>query len=176
MTYNNFNEQLAKEQNPEVQEHLTAFYLMYFSNYEVVSIDYNNPYGMFLQHAGVDKVLLKKYPNGNFKEQKLIQEKIVFSSYPNFLFEYERKSGAEGWAISLDEKPDYLLYYMNGDIYIFYFEALRKWLRDNKELFIRKYRKDTDNKNFMIPIDYVMRTLNKENLNVIKFNKDLERL
>lgn len=173
MKYNNFEQDLRREQDVEAQEHIQAFYKRYFSNYEAKFVEYDESYGKYLQHAGVDRVLTY---NGTPFKQYWVQEKVIFSDYPNFLFEYEKKSGAEGWAISNSEKADYLLYYMNGTFYIFHFGLLRKWLRENLELFIYKYRKDTDNKNLMIPIDTAIRELNKEYVTVIGIDKELERI
>lgn len=173
MMYTNFEQDLRREQDKGKQEHIQEFYEVYFKNYEAHAVEYDESYGKYLQHAGVDRVLTYK---GTPFKQYWVQEKVIFSDYPNFLFEYEKKSGAEGWAISDSEKADYLLYYMNGTFYIFHFESLRKWLKDNLKLFIYKYRKDTDNKNLMIPINTVIRELNKEYTSVIEVNKELERV
>lgn len=171
--YNNFYQDLAKEQDTEAQEHLQGFYKRHFSTYEPLYVDYNTDYGMFLQRAGVDRILLSK---GKQFKQLWIQEKIAFNNYPNFLFEYQKKSGAEGWGIAPEEKSEYLIYYMNKRIYLFHYESLKQYLRSKLDEFIDMYYLKTDNHNIVIPKRRVFEELNKTQLNVIEFDEYYNRV
>lgn len=171
--YNNFHASLAKEQDAGAQEQLARFYDMYFSNYNPIPVDYNSGYGMYLQHGGVDRILLSR---GSTFSQLWIQEKISLKNHDNFLFEIEKKSGAEGWGISPQERADYLVYYMGGEIYIFQYEALKTWLRANLKSLRANYYFKTDNHNVIIPKSKVFEELNAEVVNVIALDKNLNRI
>lgn len=153
--YNNFSEALEKEKNSTAQGHLEAFYSKYLGElmegYEVYDIDYNDPYGQILQSAGVDKVFVKRNTYGSIEKQVWIQEKVCGANYPNFMFEYRKKSGADGWATDPDEKSKYIVFYHGGEITVFETNKLRTWLLDNLSNFKRKYKYKTDNYNVNIP-------------------------
>lgn len=83
-----------------------------------------------------------------------IQEKVLQSNYPNFMFEYKKRSGVDGWAISKQEKADWLVYYMAGTIYMMKFDDVRAFLIENLDLFKRKYYFKTDNHNVNVPKAY----------------------
>lgn len=167
--YNNFTDELKKEQDSTAQHIIQAFYHDNFHKWRAEYIDYSTPYGRILQHAGVDRVLTKENSYGSITSQLWIQEKITFKKYNKLLFEYEKRSGAEGWAISYEERADWLVYYMDGTIYLINFKKLREWLRDNLEEFKASYRFDTDNKNVIIPIDKIRYNMNKESTGFWEF-------
>lgn len=151
MTYYNFKKDLAKEKDSVAQARLNDFYNTILPEFEVISIDYNTDYGQFLQTAGVDKVLVKRNKYNGIDKQVFFQEKIRFDCYNDILFEYEKRSGNAGWAVCPREKSDFLLYYQNGLITMMKTAEVRDWLTANLDEYKKKYFKQTDNKNVIIP-------------------------
>lgn len=157
--WNNFNSDLKKEQDSTAQKNLDAFYQKYLPDYQAMYVEYDSSGGKFLQHAGVDKIFAKYNQYGSITSQIWIQEKVLFSNYPNYMFEYEKKSGAKGWAVCPHEKSDFIVFYMLGEITVFKTAELREWLTANLDSFKRQYRYDTDNKNVNVPKSVVMQGL-----------------
>lgn len=170
--YNNFQSDLKKEQDTKAQANIAAFYKKFTGGgWKVLFVDYEVGYGNLLQHAGVDRILVKENSYGTPTKQVWVQEKVTFNKYPNMMFEYEKKSGAEGWAISDDEKAEWLLYYMDGTIYWINFPKLREYLQNNIKSLRFKYYFKTDNKNVNVPIHEIMYNLNMNDIGFWKFEE-----
>lgn len=149
--WNNFNSDLKKEQDATAQANLEAFYQKYLPDYQAMYVEYDQAGGKFLQHAGVDKIFAKYNQYGSITSQLWIQEKVLSSNYPNFMVEYQKKSGAKGWGLCPHEKADFIVYYMAGTIYVMKYSDLRSYVTDNLEELKSKYYYKTDNHNINIP-------------------------
>ena len=166
-TYSDFNSDLKKEQDTTARDNLTRFYQAKLPEFEIQMIDYNSDYGKFLQTAGVDIILTKYNSYGGIKKQHWIQEKVTFKKYDSLLFEYEKKSGAKGWAVSPDEKADFLLYYLAGDIVFVSFPSVRKYIQDNLDRLKAQSYIKTDNHNIFISIEEL-----QKNVKLLQFKAD----
>lgn len=153
MGYNNFKEALGKEQDKGARGKLNKFYSQLLEGYEITYIDYNaHEYGKFLQSSGVDMVATKYNAYGGVHKQFFFQEKITFNRYNRLLFEYKKASGVDGWATSLQEKADFLVYYQDGLIYLIDYNECREYIRNNlNTLKLNGYCK-TDNHNVLVSI------------------------
>lgn len=151
--YNNFHQDLAKENDQGARERLSRFYQRVFPQLTATQVDYNTDYGKFLQSAGVDIILHQANYYGGIQKQYWLQEKVTFKKYPNLLFEYEKKSGAPGWAISPQEKADFLLYYQDGDIYLMPFQQVRTYISKHLERLKQTAYIKTDNHNVRLAIE-----------------------
>lgn len=153
MGYTNFKEALGKEQDTGARGKLNKFYSQLLKGYEITYIDYEaHEYGKFLQSSGVDMVATKYNSYGSIQKQFFFQEKITFNRYSRLLFEYEKRSGEEGWATSMQEKADFLVYYQDGRIYLIDFAECREYLRKNlAQLKLSGYCR-TDNHNVLVSI------------------------
>lgn len=153
MNYNNFHESLKKEQDLQARENLDQFYKIHFPDFKIDIIDYNsNENGKYLQTMGVDVVATKYNYYDSISKMYLIQEKITFKEYNSLMFEFKKKSGADGWAVSNFEKSDIIVYYQDTNIYSFNFNSLRTYLRENLNELIEKGYYKTDNHNIIVPI------------------------
>lgn len=169
--YSNFHKDLRKEQDYKAQANIAAFYRKFAGNYRALFVDYESDYGKYLQHAGVDRILVKENHYGTPIKQLWVQEKVTFNKYPKMMFEYEKKSGAKGWAISDDERAEWLLFYMDGTIYLIDFPKLREYLQANLKQFRAKYFFQTDNKNINVPITELVYNLNKDDIGIWIFEE-----
>jgi hypothetical protein len=167
--YNDFKAAQKKENDVAAQRNIHNFYKTYFKGFTPIRIDYDAPYGKLLQSAGVDTALIKENYYGSINEQIWIQEKVTFKQYSSLMFEYEKKSGKQGWAIEPHEQADYLLYYCAGEIHFMNFPILREFLTDNLEDFKQRFRVDTDNKNICVPIEMLRVSLNLYNQKQLNF-------
>lgn len=167
--YTNFKESLAKENDTTAQKNIHNFYRVYFDGLTPIRMDYETEYGKLLQHAGVDTALIKENYYGSINKQIWIQEKVTHKKYSSLMFEYEKKSGLDGWAIDRHEKADYLLYYCAGTIHFINFPILREFLTDNLEEFKLLFSFDTDNKNIVIPIHLLKKELSTFSPNTLNF-------
>lgn len=148
-----FNQALLKENDSEARKQLNKYYSELLEGYEITYIDYNeHEYGKFLQSSGVDMISTKYNEYGSIQKQFFFQEKITFNRYSRLLFEYEKRSGEEGWATSMQEKADFLVYYQAGRIYLIDFAECREYLRKNlAQLKLSGYCR-TDNHNVLVSI------------------------
>lgn len=157
--YDNFKESLLKETDVMARENIDRLYRNKFPSYQQQMIDYDSDYGRFLQSAGVDVILFNENYYGGLKTQYWIQEKITFRKYDKLLFEYEKHSGAKGWAISPSERADFLLYYQDGDVYIMNFDDIRNYVTENLERLKKTGYVRTDNHNVLVPIKELQQNL-----------------
>lgn len=153
MGYTNFKEAIDKEQDTGARGKLNKFYSELLKGYEITYIDYEaHEYGKFLQSSGVDMVATKYNSYGGVHKQFFFQEKITFNRYNRLLFEYEKRSGVDGWATCLQEKADYLVYYQDGLIYLIDYNECREYIRNNLgTLKLNGYCR-TDNHNVLVSI------------------------
>lgn len=163
MGYSNFKEALGREKDTGARGKLNKFYSKLLKGYEITYIDYEaHEYGKFLQSSGVDMIATKYNSYGSIQKQFFFQEKITFNRYSRLLFEYEKRSGEEGWATSMQEKADFLVYYQDGRIYLIDFNECREYLRKNlSTLKLIGYCK-TDNHNVLVSITELEKNVKME--------------
>lgn len=161
MTYTNFKQDLKKENDVQARCNLNKFYSKLLKGYEITYIDYEaHEYGKFLQSSGVDMIATKYNSYGSINKQFFFQEKVTFNRYNKLLFEYKKASGVDGWATSLYEKADYIVYYQDERVFLIDFVECRNYIRENlAQLKFNGYCK-TDNHNVLIDIKQLEKHVN----------------
>lgn len=157
----NFQADLRMEANPIAQNTLQNFYKFHLPQYTVSKVEYEGLLGKTLQTMGVDKIATQYNVFGNIEHQLLIQEKIranvKFKQYNDIIFEIEKKSGKQGWAIAPEEKADFLVVYYSDVILLMKMDEIKAWLGnpDTLETYKNKYAFPTDNYNLKVPLHEV---------------------